>query len=199
MGASTEIAALYDGREFGKAVRRIMELADLVNGFVDTEKPWELAKSDENNAVLHKACSIIINAFHLLTAYLAPILPKLATDAAAFLDIKGYDWSDTTRLLPAGHQINPYKHLMSRIDKKQIDALLEAPQEGDKDAPTAASKSSNKSAPAPANDEALVPAEFALQPVEAPKPIIIQPVAETLSIDECGRIDVRVAQRLDAE
>ncbi|MFN8988355.1 MAG: methionine--tRNA ligase [Burkholderiales bacterium] len=197
--ASAEIAALYDGREFGKAVRRIMELADLVNGFVDTEKPWELAKSDENNAVLHKACSIIINAFHLLTAYLAPILPKLATDAAAFLDIKGYDWSDTTRLLPAGHQINPYKHLMSRIDKKQIDALLEAPQEGDKDAPTAASKSSNKSAPAPANDEALVPAEFALQPVEAPKPIIIQPVAETISIDDFGRIDLRVAKILDAE
>ncbi|MCA3002805.1 MAG: methionine--tRNA ligase [Burkholderiales bacterium] len=197
--SSAEIAALYDGREFGKAVRRIMELADLVNGFVDTEKPWELAKSDENNAVLHKACSIIINAFHLLTAYLAPILPKLATDAAAFLDIKGYDWSDTTRLLPAGHQINPYKHLMSRIDKKQIDALLEAPQEGDKDAPTAASKSSNKSAPAPANDEALVPAEFALQPVEAPKPIIIQPVAETISIDDFGRIDLRVAKILDAE
>lgn len=197
--ASADIAALYDGREFGKAVRRIMELADLVNGFVDTEKPWELAKSDENNAVLHKACSIIINAFHLLTAYLAPILPKLATDAAAFLDIKGYDWSDTTRLLPAGHQINPYKHLMSRIDQKQIDALLEAPQEGDKDAPTAASKSSNKSAPAPANDEALVPAEFALQPVEAPKPIIIQPVAETISIDDFGRIDLRVAKILDAE
>jgi len=197
--ASAEIAALYDGREFGKAVRRIMELADLVNGFVDTEKPWELAKSEENNAVLHKACSIIINAFHLLTAYLAPILPKLATDAAAFLDIKGYDWSDTTHLLPAGHQINPYKHLMSRIDKKQIDALLEAPQEGDKDAPTAASKSSNKSAPAPANDEALVPAEFALQPVEAPKPIIIQPVAETISIDDFGRIDLRVAKILDAE
>jgi methionyl-tRNA synthetase len=197
--ASADIAALYDGREFGKAVRRIMELADLVNGFVDTEKPWELAKSDENNAVLHKACSIIINAFHLLTAYLAPILPKLATDAAAFLDIKGYDWSDTTRLLPAGHQINPYKHLMSRIDQKQIDALLDAPQEGDKDAPTAASKSSNKSAPAPANDEALVPAEFALQPVEAPKPIIIQPVAETISIDDFGRIDLRVAKILDAE
>ncbi|MCA2998106.1 MAG: methionine--tRNA ligase subunit beta, partial [Rhodocyclaceae bacterium] len=197
--ASAEIAALYDGREFGKAVRRIMELADLVNGFVDSEKPWELARSDENNAALHKACSIVINAFHLLTAYLAPILPKLATDAAAFLDIKGYDWCDTTRLLPAGHQINPYKHLMSRIDQKQIDALLEVPQEGDKDAPTAASKLSNKSAPAPANDEALAPAEFALQPVEAPKPIIIQPVAETISIDDFGRIDLRVAKILDAE
>jgi methionyl-tRNA synthetase len=197
--ASAEIAALYDGREFGKAVRRIMELTDLVNGFVDAEKPWELAKSDDNNAALHKACSIIINAFNLLTAYLAPILPKLATDAAAFLNIKGYDWSDTKRLLPADHQINPYKHLMSRIDPKQIDALLDAPKDSNTDAPPPAGKANNKSAPAPANDEALVPIEFALQPVEAPKPIIIQPVAETISIDDFGRIDLRVAKILDAE
>jgi methionyl-tRNA synthetase len=194
-GASDEIAALYDNREFGKAVRRIMELADVVNGFVDTEKPWELAKNDENNLALHKACSVILNAFHLLTAYLAPILPKLATDAAAFLNVKGYDWSDTKRLLPADHQINPYKHLMSRIDPKQIDALLDAPKE----VPATPASSKTKSAPAPANDEAPQPTEFALQPVEAPKPIVIQPIAETISIDDFGRIDLRVAKILDAE
>ena len=199
VGASDEIAALYDGREFGKAVRRIMELADVVNGFVDSEKPWELAKSDANNDALHKSCSIVINAFHLLTAYLAPILPKLAIDAAAFLDIKGYDWSDTTRLLPADHRIKPYKHLMSRIDPKQIDALLDAPKDSASDATPAASKSNTKSSPAPANDEALQPTEFALQPVEAPKPIVIQPVAETISIDDFDRIDLRVAKILDAE
>ena len=195
IGASDEMAALYDGREFGKAVRRIMELADMVNGFVDTEKPWELAKSDDNSAVLHKACSIIINAFHLLTAYLAPILPNLAADAAAFLNVKGYDWSDTKRLLPADHKIKPYKHLMSRIDPKQIDALLDAP----KDVPAATTLGKTKTAPAPANDEAPQSTEFALQPVEAPKPIIIQPIAETISIDDFGRIDLRVAKIIDAE
>jgi methionyl-tRNA synthetase len=195
IGASDEMAALYDGREFGKAVRRIMELADMVNGFVDTEKPWELAKSDDNSAVLHKACSIIINAFHLLTAYLAPILPNLAADAAAFLNVKGYDWSDTKRLLPADHKIKPYKHLMSRIDPKQIDALLDAP----KDVPAATTLGKTKTAPAPANDEVPQSTEFALQPVEAPKPIIIQPIAETISIDDFGRIDLRVAKIIDAE
>jgi methionyl-tRNA synthetase len=196
VAASQEIATLYDTRETGKAIRRIMELADAVNLFVDTEKPWELAKSADNDVALHNACSVIVNAFHLLTAYLAPVLPKLSADAAAFLNIKGYDWQQTTTLLPAGHVINTYKHLMSRIDPKQIDALLETPA-----APAAAHKEDNKKGAHSANDEAAVPAnaEFALQPVEAPKPIVIQPISETISIDDFGRIDLRVAKILDAE
>ena len=198
IGASSEVATLYDGREFGKAVRKIMELADVVNGFVDAEKPWELAKNDDNNAALHNTCSIIINAFHLLTACLAPILPKLSTDAAAFLDVKGYDWSDTKRLLPADHRINPYKHLMSRIDPKQIDALLDAPKDLAEDASPPAGRPAAKAAGLPANDEAPQVAEFALQPVEAPKPIVIQPIGETISIDDFDRIDLRVAKILDA-
>ncbi len=193
--ASDEIATLYDGREFGKAVRRIMDLADQVNLFVDAEKPWALAKDEANNAVLHAACSVILNAFHLLTAYLAPILPKLADDAAAFLSIKGYDWSDTQKLLPAGHQIKTYKHLMSRIDPKQIDALLGAPKDSAEPVKPAATKADAK----PANDEALQAAEFALQPVETPKPLVVQPIAETISIDDFGRIDLRVAKILDAQ
>ena len=203
ISASDEIGGLYDSREFGKAVRRIMELADLVNLFVDSEKPWELAKDDANNAKLHTSCSIILNAFHLLTAYLSPILPKLADDAAAFLDIKGYDWSSTwaatQKLLPGGHQIKPYKHLMSRIDPKQVDALLEAPAAAAEKADNPSAKPATKSASVPANDEAVVVTEFALQPVETPKPIVIQPIAETISIDDFGRIDLRVAKILDAE
>jgi methionyl-tRNA synthetase len=198
--ASEEIAGLYDSREFGKAIRRIMELADVVNGFVDTEKPWEMSKAADADAKiaakLHEACSVIINAFHLLTAYLAPVLPTLARDAAAFLNVKGYDWHQTITLLPDGHSINPYKHLMSRIDSKQIDALLDAPAAAKADKP-----SESKKAATPANDEAApsTAAEFALQPVEAPKPIVIQPIAETISIDDFVRIDLRVAKILDAE
>ncbi len=205
ISASDEIAALYDGREFGKAVRRIMDLADQVNMFVDTEKPWALAKDDANNAALHATCSVILNAFYLLTAYLTPILPKLAGEAAAFLNIKGYDWGDTKKLLPAGHQIKPYKHLMSRIEPKQIDALLDAPDttvaaEGKADkAAKSTGKVETKAAAAPANDEAPASTEFVLQPVETPKPVVIQPVSETISIDDFGRIDLRVAKILDAE
>jgi methionyl-tRNA synthetase len=201
--ASDEIATLFDGREFGKAVRRIMELADSVNLFVDAEKPWELAKSDEHNAKLHATCSVILNAFHLLTAYLAPILPKLANDAAAFLNVSAYDWSHTKALLPHGHKINAYKHLMSRIDPKQIDALLDVPKEPAKEDDTkgAKSKDASKAESKPANDEAatVTATEFALQPVEAPKPLVVQPIAETISIDDFGRIDLRVAKILDAE
>ncbi len=205
IGTADEIAALYDGREFGKAVRRTMDLADQVNLFVDAEKPWALAKDDTNNAALHATCSVILNAFHLLTALLAPILPKLTGDAAAFLNIKGYDWGDTKKLLPAGHQIKPYKHLMSRIEPKQIEALLDAPDataapdgKADKSA-KAGGKADTKSTAAPANDEAPATSEFVLQPVETPKPVVIQPVSETISIDDFGRIDLRVAKILDAE
>ncbi len=194
IGTSNEIATLYDSRESGKAVRRIMELADQVNLFVDVEKPWTLAKDEANDAALHHTCSVILNAFHLLTALLAPILPKLAADAAAFLDIKGYDWPDTQKTLPAGHIIKPYKHLMSRIDPKQIEALLELP-----DAPEAVAEPRTGKATAPANDEAAAGLEFALLPVEVPKPTVIQPISETISIDDFGRIDLRVAKILDAE
>jgi len=208
LNASNEIASLYDNREFSKSVRLIMELADKVNGFVDTEKPWTLAKDESNNAALHQTCSVIINAFHLLTVYLSPILPKLAVDAAAFLNITGYDWVNrwqaSQQLLPAHHQIKPYKHLMSRIDPAQVDALLDLPAANAADtkpekADKAANKAQQKQSAEPANDEASVTAEFTLQPVETPKPIVIQPIAETISIDDFGRIDLRVAKILDAQ
>ncbi len=205
MSQSEALASLYDNREMSKVVRIIMDLADAVNLFVDTEKPWALAKDEANNASLHHTCSVIINAFHILTAYLSPILPKLSDDAAAFLNIKGYDWINrwqaTQQLLPAQHQIKPYKHLMSRIEPAQVDALLDAPPADTKSttAEKISAKPTQKQSSQPANDEAQVATEFALQPVETPKPIIIQPVAETISIDDFGRIDLRVAKILDAE
>jgi methionyl-tRNA synthetase len=203
IAASDEVATLYEGREFGKAIRRIMELADLVNQYVDTEKPWELAKDSATLPKLHEACSIVLNAFHLLTAYLAPVLPKLANDAAAFLNVNGYDWSQTKTLLPANHKINPYTHLMSRIDAKQIDALIPPTESLELVKPAKAEKTAkpeSKGGSTSANDEAPPShAEFALQPVEAPKPIVIQPIGDTISIDDFGRIDLRVAKILDAE
>jgi len=202
MSQSEPVAALYDNREMSKVVRVVMDLADSVNLFVDTEKPWALAKDEAHNALLHQTCSVIINAFHILTTYLSPILPKLSSDAAAFLNIKGYDWVNrwdaTQQLLPAHHQINPYKHLMSRIEPAQVDALLESTP-ADTKAEKANAKSAQKQSGSPANDDGQVATEFALQPVETPKPVIIQPVAETISIDDFGRIDLRVAKILDAQ
>ena len=121
------IEELYGEREFGKALRETMLLADRVNGYVDQNKPWELAKLAGQEAVLHDVCSVCIEAFRLLTIYLKPVLPVLAEQVEAFLRIEPLRFTDAARALGA-HTIGEYKHLMQRVDAKQLEALLEAPQ-----------------------------------------------------------------------
>lgn len=123
---SETIAASYEAREYARALREIMALADLVNEYVDANKPWELARQEEQEARLQQVCSELINAFRILTVYLSPVLPQLATEAAAFLNVAPLNWSDSTSVLPAGHSINTYQHLMQRVEQKQIDDLIAA-------------------------------------------------------------------------
>ena len=120
------IAELYEEREFGKALRETMLLADKVNEYVDQNKPWELAKKEGAGAVLHDVCSVCIEAFRLLTIYLKPVLPALAVKVEAFLKIAPLQFADAARALGA-HQIGVYEHLMQRVDAKVVDALFEAP------------------------------------------------------------------------
>jgi methionyl-tRNA synthetase len=117
---------LYETREFGKALREVMLLADRVNEYIDRHKPWELAKAAGQDAPLHDVCSVCIEAFRLLTLYLKPVLPKLAADVEAFLRIAPLRWADTARAL-GHHQIGEYRHLMQRVDAKLLDTLFEAP------------------------------------------------------------------------
>jgi methionyl-tRNA synthetase len=121
------IAGLYDGREFGRAVREVMLLADRVNEFVDANKPWELAKQAGQDARLHDVCSVCIEAFRLLTIYLKPMLPKLAADVEAFLQVPPLQFADAQRALGA-HRIAPYQHLMQRVDAAKVEALLTPPE-----------------------------------------------------------------------
>src|SRR5882672_5176571 len=107
--AAKSVAALYDQREYGKAVREIMSLTDRANQFLDQEKPWELAKKADGGPALHRVCSEGINLFRLFTLYLKPILPKLAQDAERFLSIRPLTWSDISSHLPAGHRITAYE------------------------------------------------------------------------------------------
>lgn len=123
---SETIAASYEAREYARALREIMALADLVNEYVDANKPWELARQEEQEARLQQVCSELINAFRILTVYLSPVLPQLATEAAAFLNVAPLNWSDSTSVIPAGHSINTYQHLMQRVEQKQIDDLIAA-------------------------------------------------------------------------
>ena len=195
VGASNEISGYYDGREYGKAIRKIMALADLANQYVDANKPWELAKQEGKEAELLTVCSTAVAMFRDLTVYLAPVLPQLAATAGEMFNFDAFDWKTASKPLKEGHAILPYKHLMGRIDAKQMEALLEPPKEvGD---------ASKKGDAKPANGETHATpgatAEFALVPPEPPKPVVIQPIAETISIDDFARLDLRVAKILDAE
>jgi len=120
------IAELYEEREFGKALREIMGLADKVNEYVDQNKPWELAKKDGADQVLQDVCSTCIEAFRLLTIYLKPVLPALAAKVEAFLKIGPLQFADARARLGA-HVIGTYEHLMQRVDPKLLEALFEPP------------------------------------------------------------------------
>jgi len=120
------IEELYEEREFGKALREIMALADKVNEYVDQHKPWELAKSTNNAAALHDVCSTCIEAFRLLTIFLKPVLPALAAQVEAFLRTPPLQFGDAANALGV-HTIGAYEHLMQRVDAKLLDALFEPP------------------------------------------------------------------------
>ena len=124
--AHTDIERLYDEREFGKALRDTMLLADRVNEYVDQNKPWELAKQEGQDAVLHDVCTVCIEAFRLLTIYLKPVLPALAAQVESFLRIEPMVSADARRAMGA-HTIGDYQHLMQRVDAKLLDALFEPP------------------------------------------------------------------------
>lgn len=123
---ASQIESHYDAREFGKAIREIMSAADSVNAFVDQEKPWELAKDESKAQELHKACSVCMEAFRILTLYLKPVLPKLAENAESLLGIKPLLWSHVGTPISSQTALSPFKHLMQRVDAKQIEALIEA-------------------------------------------------------------------------
>ena len=125
--AAPGVAELLAERDYGKALREIMLLADRVNEYVDQNKPWELAKQEGMEARLQDVCSACIEAFRLLTILLKPVLPALAAQVEAFLKVGPFSFDSARALLGAGHRIQEYKHLMQRVDVKQLDALFEPP------------------------------------------------------------------------
>ncbi|RQK37617.1 methionine--tRNA ligase [Neisseria meningitidis] len=166
---SEAIAECYESREYAKALRDIMALADIVNEYVDANKPWELAKQEGQDERLHEVCSELINAFTMLTAYLAPVLPQTAANAAKFLNLEAITWANTRDTL-GKHAINKYEHLIQRVEQKQVDDLIEA------------NKQSIAAAAAPAAEEGKY-----------------EKVAEQASFDDFMKIDMRVAKVLNCE
>jgi len=173
-----EIGKLYEAREYGKALREIMAFADEVNERFDSAAPWKLVKEgrgDEAAAV----CSECLEMFKVLTACLKPVLPELALHAESFLQCAPLDWDNAAVPLGDGHQIGAYKHLMQRVDTKQLDALFE-----------------------PAAETAETP------PLPSPRPSPVdgrggepggEKLAAEISIDDFTKVDLRIAKILGCE
>ena len=123
------IADHYEAREFGKAIREIMALIDLANQYVDSVKPWELARQPGREAELQAACTNALNLCRLFAILLKPVLPALGAKVEAFLNVAPFVWEDAGAVLAAGHAIKVYRHLMTRVDKKQVEALVAASRE----------------------------------------------------------------------
>ena len=162
-GARDAIGQMFEAREYGKATREIMLLADKVNAYVDQNKPWDLAKDAANNEALHQVCSVLVNAFAALTRYLAPVLPGLAHAVQGFVGQNMQQWDVAGDVVA----IQPYQHLMQRVTPEQLDALFEAPAQ----AVSAQTATENEATDLPGG-EALAP---------------------TITIDDFSKIDLRIA------
>jgi methionyl-tRNA synthetase len=184
-----EIAQMYEGREFGKAQREVMLLADKVNEYVDQNKPWELAKLEGQEARLQEACTTCIEAFRLLSICIKPVLPALAAQVEAFLKVPALTFTDGAKLLGAGHVIGDYKHLMQRVDLKQLEALFEPSAE------VLAAQAATQSA---ATQAAAAPATLS-----SAASTLAQPggeaLATTITIDDFTKIDLRICRIVNCE
>lgn len=175
----TAIEKAFEDRDFSVAVRAIMKYADEANEMIHELAPWEIAKDTGRDKELQRVCSLGIQLFYILSCYLKPILPETVKQIEGFLNCEPLTWPTLTEaqpvsslLLPAGHVINSYKHLMTRIDAKKIEALVAANRQT---LTATTAKPVNKAA------------------------ATIEPIAETIGIDDFSKIDLRVAKIINAE
>ena len=169
LGSEDELLSAYEQREFAKATREIMRIADEANSYFDKFKPWELAKDPTKHKELHEVCSNLIKWFQILTVYLAPILPQLAKQAyrTVFGINRSPMWSDLRSLVT---EIRPYQHLMQRVTPEQLEALFEPPAE-------------------------QIPAQAAIETVTPGG----EAIAPTITIDDFAKIDLRIALIVNCE
>lgn len=172
--ARDSIADAYEKREYARAMREIMQIADKANQYIDTAEPWVLAKDENRLAEVQACCTLGLNLFRVIISYLAPVLPQVAEDACAFLNIDNLDWEAVATPL-TGHTINKFKPLMQRVDAEVTEKMIED------------SKQTLQAMQAPA---AAKPAD------DKPK---MEPIAETINYDDFAKIDLRVVKIVKAE
>lgn len=167
--AAQSIARHYEGREFGKAMREIMALADKANAWIDEVKPWVLSREAEKTLILHDVCSTGINLFRLLMIYLKPVLPAMALKVEAFLNVAPLTWQDSQTLL-FNHPVNTFEPLMTRVEADKVAAMIDASKE------VLACMEPTRQAPA-----------------------WLEPVADEITYDDFARVDLRIARIVNAE
>ncbi|MEC5214759.1 methionyl-tRNA synthetase [Polaromonas sp. CG_9.5] len=183
-----EVRELYECREFGKAMRVIMTFADQVNQYVADKAPWAIAKDPAREAELHQVCTTAIGLFKDLTVLLAPVLPHLATQVSDWLSIDLQKWEAGMLKLPVGHTIQPYTHLMQRVDPKQLEALFEPPAQAEPAQAAIETVATQSSAPA-----SLPPVGGTESEPGGEK------IAATITIDDFAKVDLRIAKIVNCE
>ncbi|MEX1198587.1 MAG: methionine--tRNA ligase [Pseudohongiellaceae bacterium] len=181
--AAGEIAAHYEKREYSRAVRRIMALADRANQYIAEQEPWVLAKTDKQDPRIQAVCSTGINLFRLLMIYLKPVLPGMAERAEAFLQVDPLVWADADSVLE-GHSIGKFKPLITRIEPERVEAMIEAGRV--------------EAAGSTAGRDAAQDAGSGVAPSDAGSPLAEEPLQDEIEFPAFAAVDLRVARIVEA-
>lgn len=182
-GASEKIATGFDGRNFGAALREVSRLCDVVNEHFDSTKPWELVRDEASLSRLHALCTGYLEAFRLLSLYLKPVIPNVVTAAEGYLNIAPLSYATLDDALAAGHEINEYEHLMTRLDRKALDRLVEANKSAlsvERKDNQKADKKSDKKADKKADKNAAADGDY-------------------ITIDDFAKVDLRLGKVLECD
>jgi methionyl-tRNA synthetase len=180
--AGDEIARAYEAGEYGAAVRRIMQIADVANRFLDAHPPWDKTITP---GLRQDFCTIALNYFRQITVYLAPILPRLAEQTAELLNLPplaAWRWEDARMPLPQGGAVIKFQHMLKRVETAQVQAMIAASTEK-----------------APDEGAAGTASGAAQQPQDGPEALAAEPLAPTCTFDEFAKVDMRVARVVEAE
>ena len=180
IAAGEGIAADFEAREFARAMRKVMELADEANTYIADKAPWAMAKEDGREQEVLDVCSVGINLFRQLMVYLAPVIPELTDKARDFLNLESLDWASRESVL-TDHAINKFKPLLTRVEPERIDKMLEASRE------VLVEEQKIKDGTAKAEAAAV------------PSPLDADPIADEIDFDTFMKTDLRVAKIVKAE
>jgi len=173
VAAGESIADAYEKREYGRAMREIMHIADKANQYIDTAEPWVLAKQEGREAEVQACCTLGINLFRVIVSYLAPVLPQVAQEAAEFLNIQDLSWQAIEQPL-LNHRINKFKPLMQRVEPEVIEKVIEDSRQD------------------------LLKTQQTV-PAASKTPLQQEPIASEISFDDFAKLDLRVAKIAKAE